>query len=110
MVDKQMRAMKRREPMSSSSTEQTTQPCPAVVAEVHAYIAWLEEREAVRDAYKRWTSGSSWGAALAFGAYRDALDREEEASCVYETVLREVSTGAFDAGRFDTEGPDSWLA
>lgn len=97
--------------MRLSSTEQTVQQCPAMAAEVHAYIAWLEEREAVRDAYKRWTSGSSWGAALAFGAYRDALDREEHASRVYETVVREVPTGALDTGSIDdAEGPDSWLA
>jgi hypothetical protein len=94
--------------MRLSSTEQTVQQCPAMAAEVQAYIAWLEEREAVREAYKRWTSGSSWGAALAFGAYRDALDREEHASCVYETVVREVLAGAFDPACIDdAEEPDS---
>jgi hypothetical protein len=77
-----------------SSTEQTTQPCPVEAAEVQAYIAWLEEREAVRDAYERWNGGSSWGAALAFGAYRDALDREELASRVCETIAREVAVAA----------------
>jgi alpha/beta superfamily hydrolase len=80
--------------MRPSSTEQTVQEWPVEAAEVQAYIAWLEEREAVRDAYERWTGGSSWGAALAFGAYRDALDREELASRVYETIAREVAIAA----------------
>ncbi|HWG09279.1 MAG TPA: hypothetical protein VN672_09755 [Solirubrobacteraceae bacterium] len=96
--------------MRPNSTEQMVQQCPVEAAEVQAYIAWLEEREAVRDAYERWTSGSSWGAALAFGAYRDALDREELASRVYETIAREVATDASVAApvarlRIHSEGP-----
>jgi hypothetical protein len=80
--------------MRPNQTEQTLQQSPVEAAEVQAYIAWLEEREAVRDAYERWNGGSSWGAALAFGAYRDALDREELASRVCETIAREVAIAA----------------
>lgn len=77
--------------MRPNQTKQTLRQSPVEAAEVQAYVAWLEEREAVRDAYERWNGGSSWGAALAFGAYRDALDREELASRVCETIAREVA-------------------
>jgi hypothetical protein len=80
--------------MRPSSTEQPVEQSDAVDAALHAFIAWLEERDAVWDAYERWTSGSSWGAALAFGAYLDALDREGHASRVYETAMRRVPTRA----------------
>jgi hypothetical protein len=77
--------------MRPNSTEQAAQEDEAAVATVQAYVRWLEEREAVRDAYERWTDGSSWGAALAFGAFEDALDREEHASLLYETVVRQFA-------------------
>jgi hypothetical protein len=41
----------------------------------------------------------SRGAPLAFGAYRAALDREEHASGVCETIARQIATGAFAAAR-----------
>jgi len=74
-----------------------TQESDAVAATVEAYVMWLEERDAVRDSYERWAGGSSWGSALAFNAFLDALDREERASHVYEVVLRESATDAFAA-------------
>jgi hypothetical protein len=69
-----------------------------LAATVHAYTLWLEERDAVRDSYERWAARSSWSSALAFGAFLDALDREERAAYVYETVLRESATDRRAAG------------
>ena len=77
--------------MRQSLTEQALQQGEDVVATFQAYLTWLEERDAVQDSYERWAGGSSWGAALAFGAFRDALDREERAAHVYETVVRQVA-------------------
>jgi hypothetical protein len=58
---------------------------------VDAYIYWREECSAVRKAYRLWTVSSSAGAALAFGAYESALDREERAATVHAGLLRRVS-------------------
>ena len=77
-----------------SSRDPEAQVDDAVVSTVQAYMTWLEERDAVRDCYERWAGGSSWGAALAFGAFMDALDREERASQVYEMVIRAGATDA----------------
>jgi len=83
--------------MRPSSTELTAQEDEAVVATVRAYVMWLEERDAVQESYERWAGGSPWGSALAFDAFRDALDREEGASRVYETVLQRIAAEAFAA-------------
>ena len=83
--------------MGPGSRDQLEREGDAMVATVQAYVTWLEEREAVKDAYERWAGGSSWGAALAFGAFRDALDREERASHVYETVVRQFAPDACPA-------------
>ena len=60
----------------------------------HAYVEWLDESEAVWDAYDRWASAAHTDAALAFGAYRAALDREEHASDVYAVLMTQIPTGA----------------
>jgi hypothetical protein len=44
----------------------------------------------VHDAYRRWTEASSSDAALAHGAYRAALDREEAAAEAYAGLMRQV--------------------
>jgi hypothetical protein len=57
---------------------------------VDADIYWREECSAVREAYRAWSVSCSGDAALAFGAYESALDREERAATVYAGLLRRV--------------------
>jgi hypothetical protein len=45
-----------------------------------AYVDWLQESAAVRATYERWSTAVAADVALAFAAYRAALDREEHAS------------------------------
>jgi hypothetical protein len=54
---------------------------------VRAYVGWREECTAVRDAYRRWATAPAADAALAFGAYESALDREEGAATVYAGLM-----------------------
>jgi hypothetical protein len=52
------------------------------------YADWREETSALEDAYERWSSAPEADRALAFAAYKAALDREEQASIVYRNHLR----------------------
>jgi hypothetical protein len=47
---------------------------------VESYARWREESVAVRTAYERWASAQHPDRALAWTAYRAALDREEHAA------------------------------
>ena|SRR5436189_5761419 len=85
--------------MRLRSTEQPVQQRQRVVAAFHAYLLWMDERDAVRDTYKRWARGWPGGAPLAFGAYRAALDGEEHASHVYEAIVRQIPTSASAAAQ-----------
>jgi hypothetical protein len=60
----------------------------------HAYVEWLDESDAVWDAYDRWAGAAHADAALAFGAYRAALDREEHASDVYAALMTRIPSNA----------------
>ena len=55
-----------------------------------AYIDWRDESEVVWDAYDHWASGAHPVNALAFGAYRAALEREEHACRVYARLITEA--------------------
>ena len=57
---------------------------------VDAYVAWHEECRAVRNAYLAWGRARAAEAALAFGAYAAALDREEVAAAVYAELMSRV--------------------
>jgi hypothetical protein len=57
---------------------------------VDAYVAWREECVAVRTAYLAWRRARAAQAALAFGAYEAALDREEVAAEIYAALMRRV--------------------
>jgi hypothetical protein len=80
----------------------------------HAYIEWLNESEAVWDAYDRWAGAAHADAALAFGAYRAALEREEHASDVYAAFMTRIPGGAQIAAelvrpdRSEYKVPDPW--
>ena len=53
------------------------------------YLEWRDESSAVEWAYRRWISASAGEGAFAFAAYGAALDREERAAALYQTVLDE---------------------
>ena len=80
----------------------------------HAYVEWLDESEAVWDAYDRWAGAAQADAALAFGAYRAALEREEHASHVYAALMTQIPSGAQIAAEFvrphrsASKVPDPW--
>lgn len=57
---------------------------------VDAYVAWREECVAVRIAYFAWRRARAAEAALAFDAYKAALDREEVAAEAYAVLKRRV--------------------
>jgi hypothetical protein len=58
---------------------------------METYVEWREECLTVRAAYKRWSIGSDEEREPAFAAYRAALDREEQASVVYEHRVERVA-------------------
>jgi len=80
----------------------------------HAYLEWLEESEAVWDAYDRWAGAAHADAALAFCAYRAALEREEHASDVYAALMTQIPSGAQIAAELvrprqpASKVPDPW--
>jgi hypothetical protein len=47
---------------------------------VESYVSWREEAMAVQTAYDHWRSVHEPDEALAFAAYRAALEREEHAA------------------------------
>jgi len=54
------------------------------------YAEWREECEAVHKAYERWTGSERAVRALAYAAYRAALDREEKAAAVYRVAAAQL--------------------
>jgi hypothetical protein len=76
------------------------------VAAFHACLVWMDERDAVREMYERWAGGCPEGGPLAFDAYRAALDREEHAAHVYETIVRQIPIGASAAAQ--VARPRAW--
>jgi hypothetical protein len=57
---------------------------------VDAYVTWREECVAVRTAYLAWRRARGAEAALAFDAYKSALDREQIAAEAYQALMRQV--------------------
>ena len=80
----------------------------------HAYVGWLEECEAVWDAYDRWARAARTDAVLAFCAYRAALEREEHASDVYAALIAQIPSGTQSAAELvrppqsASKVPDPW--
>ena len=79
-----------------------------------AYVEWLDESEAVWDAYDRWAGAAHADAGLAFGVYRAALEREEHASAIYAALMTQIPSGAQIAAEFGrphrsaSKVPDPW--
>ena len=53
-----------------------------------AYADWLAESFAVEHLYARWSDATRGERALAFAAYRAALEREERAAEVHADMVR----------------------
>jgi hypothetical protein len=51
------------------------------------YVSWREACEDVALTYECWRDATREGEAVAFGAYREALAREEEAARIYENTI-----------------------
>jgi hypothetical protein len=67
---------------------------------VDAYVDWREASAGVWDAYQRWARAAVADTALAFVAYRAAVDREERASDIYaDAMTRAVTMAAGGRGR-----------
>jgi hypothetical protein len=54
---------------------------------LESYVSWREEAATVRTAYDQWQKGE----ALAFAAYRAALDREEQAAKALGKCVERIS-------------------
>ena len=58
---------------------------------------WRQKSAAVEEAYGRWSCAPEADRALAFAAYKAALDREECASVVYGNHLRRFGSPRFES-------------
>lgn len=58
---------------------------------VALYLVWREHAQAVESAYRRWQSVEGEEAEFAFAVYREALDREEQASMSYARGLERAA-------------------
>jgi hypothetical protein len=83
----------------TGSRAQVAWPDARVDALIDTYAEWREECEAVHRAYGRWTGSERAVRALAYAAYRAALDREEKAAAVYQVAAARL----VGAGREPTE-------
>jgi hypothetical protein len=52
-----------------------------------SYVYWRDESRAVAESYRHWHSAPAPDRDAAFSDYFAALDREEEAACVYRRVV-----------------------
>ena len=57
---------------------------------LESYVCWREECAEVRGAYERWQGVEPPDRALAFAAYRAALDREERAAGVFRDRTEQI--------------------
>ncbi len=69
-------------------------PVPAHVVDrlIELYCDWRSECWEVRSAYERFTAATADDRALAYAAYRAALDREESAADVYAEQMTRVAS------------------
>ena len=71
--------------------EDNTRPNPGTDL-MDVYVDWREESAALEESYGRWSIASDADRALAFTAYKAALEREEQAAIVYRNHLRRNSS------------------
>jgi hypothetical protein len=89
-------------PFSPGRGHARTSPKPdtQLVDELLArYVEWREDAAAVADAHRRWRAAPAGERALAFAAYRAAVDREESAAAGYGAAVDALrSVGGLPAG------------
>jgi hypothetical protein len=56
-----------------------------------AYLDWRQQSTDVQSAYRRWNDAPKADSALAYAAYKGALDREQRASECYAEMIRNTS-------------------
>ena len=85
-------------PFSPGRGRALTSPKPAaqLVDELLArYVEWREDAAAVADAHGRWRAAPAAERAVAFAAYRAAVDQEESAAAAYAAAVDALrATGA----------------
>jgi hypothetical protein len=64
---------------------------------IERYVDWREESATVNEAYAQWSTAPEAEGALAFAAYRAAVDREECAATLYGTVIDRLGRGGAGA-------------
>jgi hypothetical protein len=75
----------------SWSLRRSSKQLDAMVDEfVESYVSWREACENVRAAYERWGTSTPPQRTLAFGWYREALDREERAARVHSRLAEQL--------------------
>ena len=57
---------------------------------VDSWVCWREACEDLRRAYASWGTATAPRRALAFGSYRAALEREEQAALVHAVSTRRL--------------------
>ena len=67
---------------------------PPADAFVESYVGWREECLAVARTYEWWAGSERGRRALAYAAYRAALDREEKAADVYRLASTRLLAAA----------------
>ena len=70
-----------------------------VDALVDAYAGWREDAAAVERRYREWIAAPDDGKALAFTAYRTALDHEEYAAYRYAATVADFRCARRWSGR-----------
>jgi hypothetical protein len=74
------------------SLKRSSKRLDAIVDEfLESYVSWREACEDVCAAYERWGTSKPTQRTLAFGWYRAALDREEDAALVHSKFAARLS-------------------
>jgi hypothetical protein len=61
---------------------------------IESYVSWREAADAAKDAYEHWTGVERENSALAFAAYRAALDGEEAAARAHRECVERIGSRA----------------
>jgi hypothetical protein len=77
----------------SATVSQTAEHVPDWLVDdfVESYVCWRETAAAANDAYAAWTAADHEDNALAFAAYRAALDAEEAAAGDHRDCVERIA-------------------
>ena len=57
---------------------------------IERYVSWREECAALDTAYENWSRAGREDRNLAYSAYTAALDREEQAAAIYQSLAERI--------------------